>query len=568
MNEIKQKAEKWLSSERVDNELKEEIRKADPETLNDMFFKNLEFGTGGMRGILGPGSNRMNIFTVRKVTLAFAKFLEQAYGKDALEKGVILSHDNRYNSRKFVLEISKELNELGFNTFIFDSLRPTPELSFGVRYLKCIAGAMITASHNPKEYNGYKIYDETGCQFVPKKIQPMLDIIENLGDELDLTWTPVERQGKQTLLDDEIDNAFMKAVHSIALNPDEKKITKIVFTPQHGTASVLGRRLFKELGYEMTPVLKQCDPDPAFSNTLSPNPELKEAYVAAIELAKEKDADLVLSTDPDADRVGLAFKNRKGEYQLLTGNQTGALLIDYVLVQRKKKGLLSANPLLCDTIVTSKLGREIAKNYGVKTESSLTGFKFIGEAMNKYEKNKEYTVEFGYEESYGYIIKGFVRDKDSLQALLIISEMTNHYLLQDKTLGERLEELYKQYGYHEGELKNIYFEGETGLENMKRILNTLRDNPFDELDGVKVIRSEDYLKQVILENGKEKPLEGFPKSNVLRYFLEDGSWLAIRPSGTEPKCKFYYEAIDSDQSVARNKIERYHKAIIEKTNIK
>jgi len=564
---IKDRAEKWLSSKKVDESLKEEIKKADSAELNDMFYKELEFGTGGMRGILGPGCNRMNIFTVRKVTLAFAEFLLKAHGKKAMKKGVILSHDNRYNSRLFVLEISKQLNELGFNTFIFDSLRPTPELSFGVRYLKCIAGAMITASHNPKEYNGYKIYDETGCQFVPDKIQPMLDIISNLGDELDLTWKAVENPGAQTVLDDELDDAFMAAVHSVAINPDDKKITKVIFTPQHGAASVLGRRLFKELGYDMTPVLKQCDPDPAFSNTITPNPELKEAYVAAIELAKEKNADLVLTTDPDADRVGLGYKDRTGEYVLLTGNETGALLIDYVLGQRKEKGLLSINPLLCDTIVTSKLGREIAAHYGVKTKSFLTGFKFIGEAMNKYEKSKEYKVEFGYEESYGYIFKDFVRDKDSLQALLMISEMTNHYLLQGKNLGEKLDELYQQYGYHMCMLKNIYFEGETGLENMKKILDELRTNPIKELDGVKVLSHEDYLLQIKSENGEEKPLNGFPKSNVLRFFLEDGSWLAVRPSGTEPKCKFYYEAIGPNKSIAVEKLEKFHKAILSKIKI-
>ena len=567
MIDIKEKAQKWLASNKVDEDMKKKIRQASPAELNDMFFKDLEFGTGGMRGILGPGSNRMNIFTVRKVTLGFATFLKNTYGQEALKRGIILSHDNRYNSRLFVLDISKELNELGFNTFIFDSLRPTPELSFGVRHLKCIAGAMITASHNPKEYNGYKIYDETGCQFVPEKIQPMLDIISGLKDELDLSWKTVERCGHQTILDAKIDDDYMAAVHSIAINAEEKKVTKIVFTPQHGTSSILGRRLFKELGYRMTPVLEQCDPDPAFSHTLSPNPEMKEAYVAAIELAKKIDADLVLTTDPDADRVGLAFKNRHGTYELLTGNQTGALLIDYVLGQRKAKGLLSSHPLLCDTIVTSKLGREIAEHYGVKTESYLTGFKFIGEAMNKYEKSKEYKVEFGYEESYGYIFKDFVRDKDSLQALLMISEMTNHYLLINQTLGEKLDELYQQYGYHMCSLKNIYFQGEAGLENMNNILNSLRAKPFEELDGVKVSSYEDYLKQVRYTNHEKSKIVGFPKSNVLKFFMEDGSWLAIRPSGTEPKCKFYYEAIDKSREVAENKLEKYHQAVLKKINM-
>jgi len=564
---IKQKAEKWLTSSNVDNELKIEIKEANSNELNDMFFKDLEFGTGGMRGLLGPGSNRMNVFTVRKVTLAFATFLLNTYGERARKQGVILSHDNRFHSREFVLEISKEFNELGFNTFVFDSLRTTPELSFGVRYKKCIAGVMITASHNPKEYNGYKIYDETGCQFVPNAIQPMLDIVSTLGDELDLTYDKASVFGKQNLLDNTVDDAFMKEVHSIAIYPEDKKVAKVVFTPQHGTAAVLGRRLFKELGYDMTPVLSQCNPDPAFSNTLSPNPELKEAYVAAIKLAKEKKADLILTTDPDGDRVGLGFLNTKGEYELLTGNQTGALLIDYVLKNRKKIGTLSNNPLLCDTIVTSQLGRKIAHKYGVRTESYLTGFKYIGEAMNKYEKSGEYTVEFGYEESYGYIFKGFVRDKDALQALLMISEMTNHYLLEGKKLDQKLEELYKEYGYHMCTLKNIYFKGESGLKDMANILNEFRENPFDELAGVKVVKLEDYMKQVSRQDGKETELKGFPKSNVLKFFLEDGSWLAMRPSGTEPKCKFYYEAIDTDEDVALAKLDKFHEAILKKADL-
>ena len=564
---IKEKAEKWLTSTDVDDELKGEIKEANSNELNDMFFKELEFGTGGMRGLLGPGSNRMNVFTVRKVTLAFAEFLFNTYGERAKKQGVILSHDNRFHSREFVLEISKEFNELGFNTFVFDSLRTTPELSFGVRFKKCIAGVMITASHNPKEYNGYKIYDETGCQFVPQVIQPMLDIVSTLGDELDLTYEKATDFGKQNLLDESVDEAFMKEIHSIAIYPDDEKVTKVVFTPQHGTAAVLGRRLFKELGYDMTPVLSQCNPDPAFSNTLSPNPELKEAYVAAIELAREVKADLILTTDPDGDRVGLGFLNTKGEYELLTGNQTGALLIDYVLRSRKETGILSKNPLLCDTVVTSQLGRKIARKYGVKTESYLTGFKYIGEAMNKYEKSGEYTVEFGYEESYGYIFKGFVRDKDALQALLMISEMTNHYLLEGKRLDEKLEELYKEYGYHMCTLKNIYFKGESGLKDMANILNEFRENPFDELDGIKVVKREDYLKQISCQNGKETRIEGFPKSNVLKFFLEDGSWLAIRPSGTEPKCKFYYEAIDTDESIALAKLDKFHEAILKKANL-
>ena len=558
---IEQKAKKWLDSTIVGEDLKDEIKKATPEQLNDMFFKDVEFGTGGMRALLGPGSNRMNVFTVRKVTVGFAKYLLETY-KDAKSRGVVLSHDNRTNSRLFVTTASEVLNQFGINTFIFDTLRPTPELSFAVRYEHAVGGIMITASHNPKEYNGYKVYDDTGCQLVPEKIKPLLDIIATLGDELDLTFDIAKDLGKQTLLSSEVDDAFMKKVHSVALYPNDKKVIKIVFTPQHGTSSVLGRRLFAELGYEFYPVLEQCTPDPLFSNTLSPNPEKKEAYVKAIELAKKVNADLILTTDPDADRCGLGFLNTKGEYELLTGNQTGALLIDYVLSIRSKRGLLKPNSVICDTIVTSTLGEKIAANYNVKTLSFLTGFKYIGQAIDRAETTHEFTFEFGYEESYGYIMDTFCRDKDSLESLLLIAEMTNHYALEGKKLDQVLESLYQKYGYHINKLYDIYFEGEAGLKKMKDLMDKLRKDKLTEINGVKITKIEDYQLQETIVGEKVSKLTGFPVSNVLKYYLEDGSWLAVRPSGTEPKCKFYYEAVDKIKERALNKPEEFHKYIL------
>ncbi len=558
-----EKSKVWLDSPLVDDELKEQIRQAKPEEIEDMFYRDLEFGTGGMRGILGPGSNRMNVFTIRKVTVGFAKFILQKYGEEGKKMGVVLSHDNRINSRLFTLKASEVLNEFGINTYIFDALRPTPELSFAVRYLHACGGIMITASHNPKEYNGYKVYDDTGCQLVPDAIQPYLDIVAGLGDELALTFKNADVLGKQVTLDDEVDNAFMAKVHSVAINKDDKKIIKIVFTPQHGTSSVLGRRLFKELGYEFYPVLDQCTPDPLFSHTKSPNPEMKEAYEEAIKIAKDVNADLVLTTDPDADRVGLAFKDSKGEWELFTGNQTGALLMDYVLGERAKRGLLTPKSTICDTIVTSTLGAKIAKHYGCKVRSFLTGFKYIGEAMNQADKTGEFKFEFGYEESYGYIFAPFCRDKDSLESMLMIAEMVNHYALKGVTLDVALDNLYKEYGYHINKLFNIYFPGEKGLEDMKKIMEKCRKEPFKSLGGVKVVGYEDYLNQVKYdEKGNKTPLTGFPVSDVLRYFLSDGSWLAIRPSGTEPKCKFYYEAVDKVKQTAANKPDAFHKDVL------
>lgn len=558
---IQEKVNQWLDNKQVPTYLKDELKSASPEQLSDMFYKNVEFGTGGMRALLGPGSNRMNIFTVRKVTVAFGKYLLKTY-KDACVRGVVISSDNRHHSRDFVLETSKVLNQMGINTFIFDSLRPTPELSFATRQEHAVGGIMITASHNPKEYNGYKVYDDTGCQLIPEKIQPMLDILATLPSELEVKVDEAKVKGKETLLDGKIDDEFLKKVHSVALYPNDKKIIKVVFTPQHGTSSMLGQRLFKELGYPFYPVVEQCTPDPDFSNTLSPNPEKKEAYVKAIELAKKVNADLILTTDPDADRCGLGFLNTKGEYELLTGNQTGALLIDYVLKIRKERGLLKPNSVICDTIVTSTLGEKIAKHYGVNSLSFLTGFKYIGNAIDQAEKTKAFTFEFGYEESYGYIFDTFCRDKDSLESLLLIAEMTNHYALEGLKLDEVLDNLYKEYGYHINKLYDIYFEGEQGAKKMKDILNQLRNDSLKEIAGVKVIKIEDYLLRKVTTDQNVTPLNGFPLSDVLKYYLEDGSWLAVRPSGTEPKCKFYYEAVDKVKENAIKKPETYHKFVL------
>ncbi len=560
---VEEKYQRWLNDSSISKEDKEILKSLTKEQINDAFYRDLEFGTAGIRGILGPGSNRLNLKIVRKATVGFAKYLLETY-KDAKEKGVCISHDNRLFSREFTLETARVLQTFGIKAYIFDSLRPTPELSYAVRYMKAVGGVMITASHNPKEYNGYKVYDENGCQLVPSKIKRLVEIIDNLGFELDV------QEGNETapliVMDEKVDKDYCKEVIDISLNKElSKDKIKIVFSPQHGTSYVNAMKIFNELRYNVIEVKEQCSPDPLFSNTKSPNPENKEAYELALEYAKKFDADLILTTDPDADRVGIAFKNSKGEYQLYTGNETGALLIDYVLSQRKQKGLLSNNGVLFNTIVTSSLGEKIAKSYSLSVESLLTGFKFIGDRIHHYEKTKEKTFEFGYEESYGYLIKPFVRDKDSLQALVMISEMTNYYLLKGLRLDEVMDKLQQKYGYHHDELYSIYFEGQQGGEKMKKIMASLREKPFKSINGLKVLYYEDYLT---LKRYREKIEEivGLPTSDVLKYYLEDGSTIAIRPSGTEPKCKFYYGAVGKDETVSK-KPKQLHQALLKILNL-
>lgn len=558
---IKERFNKWKAYP-LSEDLRKELEAYDEDQINDAFYCDLEFGTAGMRGVLGPGSNRLNIFIVRKATVGFAKYLLQTFS-NAKEMGVVIAHDNRLYSREFTLESARVLSSFGIKTYIFDSLRPTPELSFAVRKAKACGGIMITASHNPKEYNGYKVYDETGCQLVPHKIKSLVEIIGSLGDELDVEIGN-EEPGEIITLGQEYDDDFVSHVESIQLNPElDKKDFKIVFSPQHGTSYVNAKKIFADLGYNVIDVVEQCNPDPLFSGTISPNPEEKSAYVKAIEYAVKNDADLILTTDPDADRVGIAFKNSLGEYELYTGNQTGSLIIDYIFSQRKAKGLLSSNGVMFNTIVTSSLGAKIANSYGVEVESLLTGFKFIGDKIHQYELSKEKTFEFGYEESYGYLVKPFARDKDALQALVIISEMVNYHRLKGFTLDQVMDRIQKEYGYHQDELYSIYFKGQSGLKVMKDLMQSLRTNPLKEVGEYKVVAYEDYLLQKRVDlKGNETKID-LPTSDVLKFFFEDGSTLAIRPSGTEPKCKFYYGAVGKTKEEVISKPSSMHKTLLE-----
>lgn len=538
MNRIQDNYLRWLNSTIVSNKDKEILKNMSEEEKADAFFKNVEFGTAGMRGVLGPGTNRLNSHTVRKAVIAFAIYLIEKFD-DAYISGVVISHDNRHMSREFTLLCAKVMSEFGIKVYLFDSLRPTPELSFAIRYLKACGGIMITASHNPKEYNGFKVYDETGCQLTPDKIERLINIIDDLPDELNVNFTPNIHPASIQILDETIDDEYVKAVESISINKDiDKSNFPIVFTPNHGTAYVNGMRVFKDLGFDVRPLLSQCTPDPDFSNTLSPNPEDERSFIEPIKYAKEINAKLIVMTDPDGDRVGLACLNKDGQYQTFTGNQSAAMLMDYMFESLKAKGLLPEDGVVYNTVVTSPLGEVIAKHFNLKYEAFLTGFKYIGSRIDYYEKRGGPVFVFGYEESYGCLIAPFARDKDGLQAITLYAEMANFYDKQGKSLDIVWDELGKKYGYYDDKVFNIAFFGPVGEEKMNKLMNILHTNPYISLDGLHVVKVEDYLKSVCYEGKKESKIN-LPKSDLVKLTFNDGTVIAVRPSGTEPKVKFY-----------------------------
>ena len=550
---------RWLNSSLVKPQDKEILKNMSEEEKADAFYKNVEFGTAGMRGVLGPGTNRMNEFTVRKATVGFALYLLETY-QNAAEAGVVIAHDNRHFSREFTLLSAKVFNDFGIKAYIFDSLRPTPELSFAVRKMNAVGGIMITASHNPKEYNGYKVYDETGCQLVPSKIKRLVEIIESLPSELDVEYTPQKEKGATITLDKSIDDEYVELVEGIVINKKVKKNNfKIVFTPNHGTAYVNGMRIFKDLKYDVYPLLKQCTPDPDFSGTLSPNPEDDRSFIEPIKYAKEIGAKLIVMTDPDGDRCGLAGRDKNGEYHTFTGNQSAAMLLDYILTFRKDMGTLPEDGVMYNTIVTSPLGAKVAKAYGVKTESFLTGFKFIGNRIDYYEKNGGPTFVFGYEESYGCLIAPFARDKDGLQAITLYTEMANYYDKKGMTLDMVWEMIGEKYGYHQDEVYNMPFFGPEGAIKMKNLMNVLHNDPFISINGLEVVKVEDYLMSKSFHKVKGEIKEKnitLPKSDVVKLFFKDDSYIAVRPSGTEPKVKFYIGV------VSKKKVDLHEKVMV------
>ncbi|MBQ8341748.1 MAG: phospho-sugar mutase [Clostridia bacterium] len=539
----------WKNSPFVDEETKAELNaiEGDEHEIYERFYKAMEFGTGGMRGVIGAGTNRINRYVIRKATLGYAQYLKQTNRK-AAEMGVVIAHDNRRMSREFCLETAGVLAAEGIHAYIFDSLRTTPELSFAVRLLGAAGGAVITASHNPPEYNGYKLYDQHGCQLVPCYTDVLISIIDKIEDPLSIKSLSLEEAGDLiTVLGPDVDEAYYDAVMQIRLRPDVLRDDfSVVYTPQHGTGNVPVREVLKRCGYKVTPVEEQCFPDKDFINTKSPNPENKEAYELAMEYVARTGADIAITTDPDCDRLGVIAK-RRGKYELLSGNQSGAILLNYILEFHHQNGTLPENAVMCNTVVTSTLGDRVCEKYGVKVEKTLTGFKFIGDKIHTYNSTGSQTYMFGYEESYGCLISDIARDKDGVQASLMLCEAAAYYKTLGKSLWDVLEDLYAEFGCYLDALTNVVHKGSAGAKKIAALMENLRKDPPTEVEGVAVAEVEDYLSD-------HMQALGFPASNVLRFLMADGSWVAVRPSGTEPKCKYYYCVTGADLAATTTKL--------------
>ena len=558
----KEQKEKWLLSPQVDEESKKEINNMSDGELEDSFYRSLEFGTGGLRGVLGVGTNRMNVYTVRHATQGLANFIKSC-GAAEIEKGVAISYDSRHCSKLFARETASVLGANGIKVFLSDSLRPVPELSFAVRYFSAAAGVMITASHNPKEYNGYKVYGSDGGQLPPESASVVLDYINKsdiFSDVLTEDFDSLKAKGLITEFGAEFDREFIDNVKKQQINPgifEKAGDFKVVYTPLHGSGNVPVRMVLNEIGVKnLLLVESQVKPDGDFPTVVSPNPENKEALTLGIELAKKENADFVLGTDPDCDRVGVAVKDKNGDFVTLTGNMVGALLTNYILSCRKANGSLPSNGIVVKTIVTSYMADAICKDYGVAVENVLTGFKFIGEKMNQYEASGEYTYLLGFEESYGYLSGTHARDKDGVEGAMLITEMAAYYKAQGKNLYDALLDLYDKYGTYRERTLALTFMGIEGAEKIKNVMADIRSNPPKDIAGLKVKAISDYLsrERTDLETGKKTDIT-LPVSNVLLFELEGGAWLAARPSGTEPKIKFYIGTNEKTIDAAEKKID-------------
>ncbi|NLY43341.1 MAG: phospho-sugar mutase [Clostridiaceae bacterium] len=567
----------WLDSPCVDEETKQELIgiENNQQEIEERFYRNLSFGTAGLRGIIGAGTNRINIYTVRKATQGLAAYIISR-GYEAVRRGVVIAYDSRYKSREFAVETAKVLAANGIKSFLFDELRPVPELSFAVRELNAIAGVMITASHNPAKYNGYKVYWEDGGQLPPESANAVLDFISSIDIFKDVKYMEEEeakRQGLITIIGEDIDNKYLDNVQQQSINPEiVKRIAddlKIIYTPFHGAGNKPVRRILDRLGLKHVLVVKEQElPDPAFPTVKSPNPEEKEGFYIAVDMAKKENVDLIIGTDPDCDRVGIMVKNKEGEYVNLSGNQVGVLLTEYILSQKKEKGTLPEKGVVIKTIVTTEMVREIARYYGVELIEVLTGFKFIAEKIKEFEEDnsgREYV--FGFEESYGYLAGTYARDKDAVVACMLIAEMAAWYKSRGMSLFEGLQELYGKYGAYLESVKSITLEGKEGVEKMKKIMGKLRSNPPQDIDGVKVVALRDYAvgKRYDFAEQKEEKIH-LPKSDVLFFELEDKSSFVIRPSGTEPKIKIYFSVVEDSISLAQQKIEQFKNSVISMIN--
>ncbi len=564
------KYQEWCENPYFDEKTRKELKNiaGDEKEISDRFYKDLAFGTGGLRGVIGAGTNRMNIYTVRKATQGLANFIIEENGQ---EKGVAIAFDSRNMSPEFAEEAARCLCANGIRTWLFESLRPTPELSFALRELGCIAGIVVTASHNPPEYNGYKVYWEDGAQITYPKDEQIIarvNAITDLTTVKTMSRKEADESGLLQIIGEEIDASYMEALKKLVLNPEvikeQAKSLKIVYTPLHGTGNLPVRRVLSELGFEQVIVVpEQEKPDGNFPTVSYPNPEDKKAFALALELAKKVDADLVLATDPDADRLGVYAKDSKtGEYMAFTGNMSGMIICEYELSQRKEKGMLPEDGAIVTTIVSGNMSQAVAKEYGVDIIETLTGFKYIGEQIKLFEQNHNHTYLFGYEESYGCLVGTHARDKDAVVAVMALCEAAAYYKSKGLTLWDQMLVLFEKYGYYKEGLYTLTLKGQEGAAKIQEILKSFRSNPPKQIGEYKVLAFRDYEEDIIQNDVTgETTKTGLPKSNVLYFELEDQAWCCVRPSGTEPKVKLYMGVKGIDMQDAQNRLEQLTEAM-------
>ena len=568
------KYEKWLNDPCFDENTKKELKeiKENEKEIEDRFYKDLEFGTAGLRGVIGAGTNRMNKYTVGKATQGLANFILKEGTQD---KGVAIAYDSRHMSKEFSEETALCLNANGIKTYVFESLRPVPELSFTVRKLGCTAGVMITASHNPPEYNGYKVYWDDGAQIVPPKDKQIIDEVNAITDFSTIKTMDKKEaveKGLYVQIGKEVDDDFVNTLKSLVLNPDvikkEQDNVTIVYTPLHGAGNVPVQRVLKELGFTHVYVVpEQEKPDGDFPTVSYPNPEDKKAFKLALELAEKVDADVVLATDPDSDRLGVYSKDENGEYVPYTGNMSAILIAEYELSQKKEKGLLPTNGAIITTIVSSNMTKDLAKEYGLTMFETLTGFKWIGEKIRQFEENNNsYSYQFGFEESYGCLISPHARDKDGISAVMALCEATAYYKSKGITLWEQMINIYKKYGFYKEGQVSITLKGADGAEQIKAMMEKMRKNPPKKLGSYDVLEVRDYKEHTIVKADGTKLETDLPTSNVLYYDLNDNSWCCVRPSGTEPKIKFYMGVKGESMEEAEQKLEELTEAMKEYSN--
>ncbi|EKZ0314391.1 phospho-sugar mutase [Listeria monocytogenes] len=558
--------QKWVANDKLDSALRKQLTnmEANEKELEDSFYRNMEFGTAGMRGVLGVGTNRMNIYTIRKASLGLAQFVAEN-GEEAKKRGIVIAYDPRHMSREFAFESAAVLGHQGVKSYVFDALRPTPELSFAVRHLNAFGGIVITASHNPPEYNGYKIYGEDGGQMPPTGASAVIDYINAVEDIFSVEVANQEvliENGLLEVISEKVDRPYLEKLKEVIVNKElvqeRGEDLKIVFTPLHGTGGILGVPALESVGFtNIVKVDEQFVNDPDFGTVKSPNPENREAFLLAIEYGKKFGGDILVGTDPDADRLGVAVRNLDGEYEVLSGNQIGAIILHYLLKQKKAQNELPANAAVLKSIVTSNLGTEIAKHYGAEMIEVLTGFKFIAEQIKHFEETGKHTFEFGYEESNGYMVKPFTRDKDAIQAVLAIAEVALVSKVEGRTLLEDLDQIYDEFGYYNEDLVSLTLSGKDGSRRIKEITSGFREQLPTSMGGFLVERVEDYLRSETtwVATGKTEAIH-LPTADVIKCYFEDGSWFCLRPSGTEPKIKFYFSIRGESKEESTAKLEK------------